>query len=152
MIGLGCQSGSYLIYGLVSTVAWLTLVLSVTLSHQWSVQMGNIAKRPHCLLGPLAVVTRLLGKSLATANAIFLVITSIFQFTGTYDNCWCDACIPTLGPEAGWIVLFASDAEIAAASKNAWIGEVLMSAFSVAFITCFFLISRGDEIFKRNRQ
>ena len=151
MVGLGCQSGSYLIYGLASTIAWLMLVLSATLSNHWSVQTESRIK-PHRILGPLAVITRLLGKTLAAANAVFLVITSTFQFTGIFDNCWCAACIPSLGPEAGWVILFASDAEITAESKGAWIGGVLMSIFSATFITCFFLMSRGDEIFKRNRQ
>lgn len=151
-VGLGCHSGSYLIYGLASTVAWLTLTFSATLSNRWSFQTESKGTKPHCVLGPLAVITRLAGKSLAAANAIFLVITSVFQFTGIYDTCWCNACIPSLGPEAGWVVLFASAAEIAAASKGAWIGGVLMSVLSAAFITFFFLVSRGDEIIKHDRQ
>ena len=112
--------------------------------------MESKGTKPHRVLGPLAVITRLVGKSLAVANAVFLVITSVFQFTGIYDNCWCNACIPSLGPKAGWVVLFASAADIAAASKGAWIGGVLTSVLSAAFITFFFLMSKGDEIIQRN--
>lgn len=105
---------------------------------------------PHVILGPLAVVTRLFGKFLAAANALYLVATSVIQFTGLYDTCWCDSCIPSLGRQAGWVVLFASDAQIAAASKEAWIGGVSMSIASAAVVTFCFLISRGDEIFAQD--
>ena len=152
MVGLGCQSGSYLIYGVASTVAWLTLVLSASLSNRWSLQMEEFKLKPHNFLGPLAVVTRLVGKSLAAANAVFLVANSAIQFTSLYDTCWCDACNPSLGRQAGWVILFATDAQIAAASRSAWIGGVAMSVLSAAFITFYFLSSRGDEIFKRNTQ
>ena len=93
-----------------------------------------------------------MGKSLATINAAFIVVTSIVQFTGLYDNCWCDACIPSLGKKAGWVILFASDAQIAAVSKSAWVGGVFMSIFSALFVTIFIFASRGDEIFVRNMQ
>lgn len=152
MVGLGCQSGSYLIYGIASTIAWLMLLMSASLSNRWSLQMEMPRPSPHFLLGPLAVLTRLIGKSLAAANALFLITTSSVQFTGLYDTCWCDACIPSLGRQAGWVVLFASDAQIAAASKGAWIGGVSMSVLSAASITFYFLTSRGDEVFKRNEQ
>ena len=152
MVGLGCQSGSYLIYGVVSTIVWLTLVLSALLSNRWSLQMESPKHKPQNILGPLAVLMRLASKFLAAANALFLVATSAIQFTGLYDTCWCDACIPSLGRQAGWVILFASDAQIAAASKGAWIGGVSMSVLSAASLTFWFLTSRGDEIFKRNMQ
>ena len=114
--------------------------------------MENTKLKPRNVLGPLVVVTRLSGKLLAAANALFLITASALQFTGLFDNCWCDACIPSLGRQAGWVILFASDAQIAAASKSAWVGGVLMSAVSVAAITFYVLTSRGDEVFKRNMQ
>lgn len=114
--------------------------------------MENPKLKPRNVLGPLVVMTRLGGKLLAAANALFLVTTSALQFTGFYDNCWCDACIPSLGRQAGWVILFASNAQIAAASKSAWIGGVFMSVVSVAAITFYVLTSRGDEVFKSNMQ
>lgn len=152
MVGLGCQSGSYLIYGIVSTLVWILLVFSASISNRWSLQMETAKVRPHFVLGPLAVTTRLVGKSLAAANTLFLVATSAIQFTGLYDNCWCDACIPSLGRQAGWVILFASDAQISAASKGAWIGGVAMSLLSAFSITVYILTSRGDEVFKQNIQ
>lgn len=36
MVGLGCESGAYLIYGCTATAAWSCLVLSAYLSHKYS--------------------------------------------------------------------------------------------------------------------
>ncbi|KAL9038248.1 MAG: hypothetical protein Q9214_005358 [Letrouitia sp. 1 TL-2023] len=152
VVGLGCQSGSYLIYGIVATMVWLTLVFSAYLSNQWSRQMETSTIKSHWILGPSAVIFRLVGKSLAAANAVFLVITCVAQFTGLYDTCWCDACIPSLGHKAGWVILFASDAQIVAASNSACKGGVTLSIASATIITSYYLTSRGDEIFKRNMQ
>ena len=113
-------------------------------------ETSNVKSRG--ILGPLAVTTRLAGKALAAANALFLVVTCVVQLTGLYDTCWCAACIPSLGREAGWVILFASDAQIVAVSRGAWIGGVSLSISSAALVTFFYLTSRGDEIFEKNMQ
>lgn len=152
VVGLGCQSGSYLIYGVMSTIIWITLFTSASLSHHLSLLREAAKPPPHWGLRLLTVATRLIGKSLAAANAAFMVVTSILPFTGLYDNCWCAACIPSLGRTAGWVILFASDAQIAATSKSAWVGGVTLSILSALFVTIYIFVSRGDEIFKRNMQ
>ena len=93
------------------------------------------------------MLTRLLGKLLASANAIFVIATSIIQFTGLFDNCWCDACIPSLGKAAGWVVLFASDEQLFKASKGAWVGGVFMAIVVGGVISLWIFIARGDEVF-----
>lgn len=45
------------------------------------------------------------------------------------------------------MILFASDAQIAAMSRAPWIGGVFMSIFIGSVSVAFFLLSRGDEIF-----
>lgn len=151
VIGLGCQSGSYLISGLCSTVSWLLLTASAYLSHRYSLRL-EAHRRPSPYLGPTAVPLRLLGKTLAAANAVFIVANSFLQFTGLFDNCWCDACIPTLGKARGWVILFASDVQIAAAGKAAWVGGVSLGMVVVALVTIWIFIARGDEIFEGNDQ
>ena len=106
----------------------------------------------HGILGHLAVMTRLAGKSLAATNGLFLVTTCVAQFVGLYHTCWCDACIPSLGREAGWVILFASNAQIAEASRGAWIGGVAFSILSAILVTFCYCTSRGDEIFNNNKQ
>ena len=100
------------------------------------------------MLGASVILTRLLGKFLASANAMFLIVTSTVQFTGLYDTCWCDASILSLGRSKGWVILFATDAQIATASSLAWIGGTALSIVLMALVTAFLMWSRGDEIWK----
>ncbi len=76
-----------------------------------------------------------------------MVVTSTLPFTRLYDNCWCAACIPSLGRDAGWVILFADDALIAGMGKAAWVGGVALSCFSAGFVAVYVFVARGDEIF-----
>ena len=147
VVGLGCQSGSYLIYGIVSTLAWALLTFSAFVSHRHALIRQNMnltarrkAQRLCCFLGPVAVSMRLSGKALAAANTVFLVAISIIQFTGLFDSCWCDACIPSLGEAKGWVILWADDTQIGAASSSAWGGGTLMSFVSMAIVAMVLFI------------
>ena len=71
----------------------------------------------------------------------------MIQFTGLLDNCWCDACIPGLGKKAGWVVLFASDAQVTEASKSAWVGGVFMGIVVGGVVSLWVFVARGDEVF-----
>ena len=141
VVGLGCQSGSYLLYGLAATQIWLILLLAAYLSHRHSLLMErsppyNRAQRYRSnLLAAVVICTRLVGKALAIANALFLVATSVLQFTGLYDTCWCNACIPSLGRLKGWVILFATDSEISAASSTSWWSGTALSAVSAGSAT-----------------
>ena len=129
-------------------MAWLALTLSAYLSHLYSLRLDKSHGRCPCtLLAALAVLTRLLGKLIASANAIFVVATSVLQFTGLLDNCWCNASIPSLGKAAGWVVLFATDAQFFAACKSAWIGGVFMGIIVGAAVSLWIFTARGDELF-----
>ncbi|MCJ1404405.1 hypothetical protein MMC11_007630 [Xylographa trunciseda] len=39
VIGLGCESGAYLLYGIMATLSWALLVLSAYLSHQYNLRI-----------------------------------------------------------------------------------------------------------------
>ena len=123
------------------------LTLSAYLSHLHSLRLETSRRRPSTLLAVLAVLIRLLGKLLAIANAVFVVVTSVIQFTGLLDNCWCDACIPSLGKKAGWVVLFARDAQIVTASRSAGVGGVFMGIVVGGFVSLWVFVARGDEVF-----
>ena len=154
MIGLGCQSGSYLLYGLSSTLSWFILIASAPLSHLHSMYSEQAAlltqaqyKRTYPL-GAAAVLTRLMGTALATANALFLIATSALQFTGLYDTCWCNACIPSNGYAHSFVILFATDEQISAVASSAWGAGTAISIVSMIAVTIFLMWSRGDEIWK----
>ncbi|KAG8817993.1 hypothetical protein FRC19_010965 [Serendipita sp. 401] len=101
-IGLGCRSGGVLIYWIVSWAVLVLLVLAAWLADQWSVheaaiQRGQITREGESrsrrvgyrLLGVGAVVLRLLGKTLAMANSVWIVLHCFFEFTQFYNQCYC---------------------------------------------------------------
>ena len=92
------------------------------------------------------MLLRILGKTLATANALFIVANSFIQFSGLLDNCWCDASIPTLGKAGGWVILFASDVQIAAAGKAAWQRGVSLGMVVVALVTAWNFIANRTHL------
>jgi len=153
-VGLGCDSSAYLIYGVDATVAWILLTSSAYLSHFYCKRSEHLSPHPpnSLLLVPAAVIFRVSGKTIASINACFVLITSILQFTNLYNNCWCSAAVVSLGAKNGWVILFATDAQIAAASETPWIAGVFVSIIIGAVTLGFILGSRGDEIFDENLQ
>ncbi|KAF0316716.1 hypothetical protein GQ607_016058 [Colletotrichum asianum] len=104
--GLGCRSGSYLIYGILSTAACASLVLSAALSHvamrgyeririaQQQQQQQQQQNEPRLglgaqLCGAFAVFLRLLGCFLLVANTVWLLLISIWELIGFFDSCYC---------------------------------------------------------------
>ena len=154
VIGLGCQSGSYLLYGLSSTLSWLMLVVSSYLSHLHAIirqQTHSFTKsqsQKACVIGAFAVMLRLASTLLAAANALFLIATSALQFTGLYDICRCDACIPSNPYDTPWVILFATDEQISAVASSAWGSGTAISIACMVVVTVFMIWSKGDEIWK----
>ena len=137
-------------YGLHSTVSWLILLIPAYLSHRWSLHAENSRLGPFFVLVPRAVLTRKLGELLALINCAYVVVISDIQMTNVLDNCCCDACIPSLGKMNGWIILFASDQEIAAAAMSARIGGVSLGIFCAIIVTASFFIAKGNKIFAQD--
>ena len=98
------------------------------------------------VLGAIAVTFRLAGTLLAAANALFLIATSALQFTGLYDTCWCDACIPSNGYDTPWVILFATDEQISAVASSSWGSGTAISIVAMIVVTVFMIWSGGDEI------
>lgn len=151
-VGLGCNSGAYLIYGVVATAAWFLLVFSAYLSHLHNINLESPSPYHTPFRAPAAILTRLAGKSLACLNTCFLFVTSVLQFTNLYNNCWCSAAVAGLGREKGWVILFATDAQIAAAAKTPWIVGICLGIFVGLGTLVWILGERGDDIFRKNRQ
>jgi len=151
-VGIGCDSGSYLLYGIVATIVWILLTTSAYLSHLCA--LGEEREHPQTrpIVASIAVITRLSGKSLAFLNACGIIVTSMLQFTNLYNNCWCSGAVLGRGVKAALVILFATDAQIASASTAFWIAGVFLS-LAVAFIGMFFFwVSKGSEIFRENTQ
>ncbi|KAJ7488090.1 hypothetical protein FB451DRAFT_1226406 [Mycena latifolia] len=138
-IGLSCRSGSYLLYACVSTLVWALLILSSFLS---SVTLppdsprSRTAPRP----GRTAVLLRRSGKILAGMNSIWIVLICLFQFTGVYDNCWCNSSHLYLGARAYSVEIFTS-ADIAALWYPV-VGATLLTSGVVILFIAFVIVLR----------
>ncbi|KAI9462584.1 hypothetical protein HD554DRAFT_2289157 [Boletus coccyginus] len=75
---------------------------------------------------------RWIGKSLAIVNAIGIIANSIFQYSGVYDNCYCDASVFNWGTSYAFYVISPIQGDIDLA-RNAWIGALALALTSCAF-------------------
>ena len=100
----------------------------------------------HSTLAFLTVATRATGKLIAAANACWIVTSAIFEYTGVYDSCWCEADADMLGNRA-WVVLFVTPQTFQTVAKNFWIGGVIFS-YGVCFLAYvgFFLGCKRSDI------
>ncbi|KAL5408009.1 hypothetical protein PMIN06_001613 [Paraphaeosphaeria minitans] len=143
--GLGCRSGSYLLYGILATSAHILLLASVFLSHNAMLKYqsksndaASTAGTPtaqarsakHELFCVLAVATRYLGKMLAVINALWIVLSSIFELIGFYESCWCTGTVLGLGDKA-WVVLFVSGDKMREEAEPSWVGGLAMSLLTM---------------------
>ena len=152
--GLSCRSGSYLIYGVLGTFVWLSLLTSMLLSHKvmlryqeehekdtskdFSLQEepDNAYRRTsrHAWLCATAVILRRIGKFVAVVNALWLIVSSLLEFTGLYDNCWCSSVQFSLREHA-WIVLFKGKEDLRTTAIGPWVGGLAMTLI-VCTVAC----------------
>jgi hypothetical protein len=157
MVGLGCESGSYLLFGVLATAAWACLAGSAYLSHKYSVRAAASDGSLSSMDGTtkwaiLIVVARFTGKALACINAFWLLAISLLQFTNLYHCCWCTACVLQYGTVEGWVLLWATDVQISDVALNSWVAGVTISCLALLFAGLFFVFMPGEEIFNRPTQ
>ncbi|KZV66989.1 hypothetical protein PENSPDRAFT_688502 [Peniophora sp. CONT] len=144
--GLGCRSGSFLLYAVVGTVVWIIIVSSSFINHyaEWLEHQQRLAPRsdlssyhlsPRSARG-LAKALRGSGKVLAIANAIFIVTACIFLFSNFYTRCWCDSSVLGRGATHAYNVIAPTPGD-ADQLKIAWIGAIILSLGSVLIFVGF---------------
>jgi hypothetical protein len=94
----------------------------------------------HRFICILAVVTRALGKTVAFANMIWLIMSTIFEYIGFYNNCWCKSCFPNLHHN-GWTTLFKTDDDFKRVAQGPWIEGIAFSTIAAVFGFTFFAIA-----------
>ncbi|KAJ7608733.1 hypothetical protein FB45DRAFT_379373 [Roridomyces roridus] len=126
-IGLGCRSGSYLLYGAAATVSWILLVLANLASHAYMHRFEQDPEKPISpLLGALAVVCRLSGKGLAICNAFWIIASTVLEDIGAFQNCWCQTSGLSLA-QNGWVPIFKTGTGLRYAEGGPWIGGFVWS-------------------------
>ncbi|KAF7353980.1 hypothetical protein MVEN_01084500 [Mycena venus] len=127
--GIGCRSGSYLIYGFAATLSWLLLLISSIVSHALMQRLEQNFHRQGMamkILGGLAVLMRLTGKGLAICNAGWVIASSVMEDIGTFQNCWCQTVVFQYHNH-GWTPVFKNAADLRAAAQSVWLGGFLWS-------------------------
>jgi hypothetical protein len=122
--GFGCRSGTYLLYGVFSTISWVILVLSSLLSHYSATALPENAYA--WIAAQLSIALHRLGKIIASLNAIWIIAACLFQFSNFYSWCYCNSNVISLGARA-YDVIFLNPEDISA-MKGAWIGGVFIAA------------------------
>ncbi|KAM6492327.1 hypothetical protein JOM56_012051 [Amanita muscaria] len=126
--GLGCRSGSQLLYGCLSTLTWLCLVLSDVFAHSFAASQN---KRK--IIGGFAIALRQTGKLLAAVNTAWIFTSTFLQFTNAESNCYCQTSALGLGSKAYGSLVYTPEQEDAA--KLYWAGGIIMaSGTALAFI------------------
>lgn len=180
--GLGCRSGSYMLYGILATVSWLLLVTASIPSHllMLRVQAGNVfvpsTEAPtntghrgrrsqrdtssnnnntqrdntqnstnratgtaapttpatlNTLRGPISylyALTRISGYVIASLNALWLLLSSVFDLAGLYETCWCNADVLGLRGRSQWVMLWETTAELSKQAMQPWVGGICFVA------------------------
>ncbi|KAJ6617543.1 hypothetical protein B0H10DRAFT_2032877 [Mycena sp. CBHHK59/15] len=135
--GLACRSGSFLMYGVMSTLVWMMLVTSSVLAHYSTFTISVRGRYLHTKVtraaGVLAIILRRLAKILASINTIWIVMACLFQFGSFFDRCWCNSSVFYLGKHA-YNVIDVGPEDVAALNAP-WIGGVaLASGCSIVFM------------------
>ncbi|KAF8066807.1 hypothetical protein FPV67DRAFT_1209505 [Lyophyllum atratum] len=133
--GLGCRSGAYILYGSVSTAIWALLVLSSLLSHYALTTPHADTKVSAFITRWLSIILRRLGKVLATFNAIWIVVSCMFQFSNFSDRCYCNSSVLGRGIISYNVIDF-MPSDISG-MRGAWIGGVVLAAGSATIFVIF---------------
>ncbi|KAJ7242962.1 hypothetical protein C8J57DRAFT_1366608 [Mycena rebaudengoi] len=137
--GLACRSGSYLLYGVMSTLVWLLLVTSSILAHYSTFTVSFKGRYLHTkstrFAGVASIVLRRLAKVLASLNAVWIVLVCLFQFGSFFDRCWCNSSVFYLGKNA-YTVIEVSPEDVAGL-KAPWIGGVVLASGCAVMFMAF---------------
>lgn len=133
-LGLGCRTASNILYGIFATLVWAMLVLSSILAyHSTRISTSESLSRSARISRSLSILLRRIGKFVATVNAIWIVLSSIFQFSNVFDRCWCNSSVIGLHRKAYTIIDY-SHFDLTG-TKAAWIsGMALAAATAFTFI------------------
>ena len=126
-LGLGCRSGSYILYAAVSTLIWILLLVSSILSYYVTTTSRSLSDFLPTVARLSSIVLRRVGKVLAAFNAVWIVASCIFQFSNFFDRCWCNSSVLMWGADRAYTILLLENADIRGI-KAAWIGGVALAA------------------------
>jgi hypothetical protein len=136
--GLGCRSGAYLLYGIISTLVWGMMLASSILAHyakddqtlRYDHKLATNRQRTVC---KTAIILNGSAKVLAGLNTILIIAACVFQFSNVFNNCYCNSSVLGRGWQNAFFVI---DIQETSDIITAWGGGVALSA-----VSCFLFIA-----------
>ena len=137
-IGLGCRSGAYILYGIVSTMIWAALLLSSYLAHYAKVRhdRGDAPRGGFSSVKfakGLATFLRRLSTFAACCNTIGIILVCVFQFSNFFSRCYCNSSVLGRGSRNAFTIIDTSRDN--GLMRGGWIGGVVLAGgFVFAFL------------------
>ena len=144
MVGVGCRSLGYLIYGAIALLIMFLTIIS-TISARIAETRDKRSPTVKSYATSIAVTLRWMCLILAFVNATGLILLSCFQFSNFLDNCYCAASVIGRGTNAFVIINF--EAWIST-MRNSRIGATILAGFSMSIYMVFlwFVSSLPEDI------
>ena len=142
--GLGCRSGTYILYGVISTMIWSTLLLSSYLAHCAKVRhdRGDVpfsGLNSANLARSLATFLRRLSTFAALCNTLCIILACVFQFSDFYSTCYCNSSVLGRGSQHAFNII--APGYNYDQMKAAWIGSIaLAGGYVVMFLFALHLM------------
>ena len=138
--GLGCRSGCYVIYGSISTMILVAMLLSSYLAHYAKVRQGDgiIPGRwfnSPALAKGLATFLRRMSIVAAGCNTLFIILAGVFQFSNFYDTCYCNSSVLGRGSRHAYSTIATSNNYYH--MEAAWIGGIVLAGGCAALFLFF---------------
>ena len=135
-IGLGCRALSFLLYGAAGTLSFLLFLASSILAHM-SRPLQEL-RYTHSWLRTCqnagAIICRWLGKFIAIASAMGILLVCFFQITGAFNSCFCSSITFDKGKHP--VVVLKINYVVGSSILSIWIGG-LAFAFSTVLLFGF---------------
>ncbi|KAJ7217528.1 hypothetical protein C8J57DRAFT_1598487 [Mycena rebaudengoi] len=125
-IGLGCHSGSFILYGALSTLSFLVLLLGEILQQFYHPTTSHLPLQEK--IGFFAVVCRRVGKLFAWFNAFMFISVDVLTFANVLDNCFCESSVLGLGFNGGYNTIYYASMHL----LNWWVTAVVVASVSAA--------------------
>ncbi|KAG2125936.1 hypothetical protein BD769DRAFT_1776269 [Suillus cothurnatus] len=127
--GIGCRTMDYFLYGVMSTLIWMMLLMSSILAHYSAAYSHRPPPSARVALA-LSHCLRWTGKLCAVINFFLVVLACVFQYSNFYDRCFCNSSVfSRRGGAYAVIIETAAEAERA---KAAWIGALALACTSAS--------------------
>jgi len=130
-VGLGCRSTSLLVYAISGTVSFILLLTSSALAHLSRPRPG-MEDRYSILRSfqeTAAILSRWLGKALAVISGLRILVISLIQPLGVFNNCWCST--RTLDRPGQFVAFMVGNFALEWGVFKVWVGGLIM-AFTTA--------------------